>query len=261
MYTIHQMSKAQVTFMRVGGEDTLSEAIAFARNYHGLNKPDVTVTVEIENTAVPVASFSTRRIMGDFTKRMWGGHSGNDAVYVDEERFDATLHILSMPYKDVVRIRDNHDSSDVIGQAHVQWDGPHDVQLVDSMCDFFGVAKLVELSQDHFDFVVECRRPELDDRTRAGRADRHAQPERTPEPERLQAPADAARDLIISLSQMLLPGESGPDGKVHAQSDGAAQAQLANIIRQSRQILAQAQAMARAASAPDDNEDPNSPRP
>ncbi|MDK6079784.1 hypothetical protein [Massilia varians] len=257
MYTIHQMSKAQVTFMKVGAEDTLPEAIAFARNYHGLKKPDVTVTVELENTAVPVASFSTRRIMGDFTKQIWGGRKGDDAIYFDEERFDATLHILSMPYKDVIRIRDNNDSSDVIGQAHVQWDGPHEVQLVDSMCDFFGVSRLAELSQDHFNFVVECRQAEIQAQQRTVRAENVQEPAA----ERLPAPADAARDLIISLSQMALPGEVGPDGKAQVLAEGTAQAHLADIIRKSRLILAQAQAQAHAASAPDDEEEPESPRP
>lgn len=50
MYPIYQMTPNQVTFMRVGSEDTLSEATEFARKYHGLKNEDVTLTVEVEGT-------------------------------------------------------------------------------------------------------------------------------------------------------------------------------------------------------------------
>ena len=260
MYTIHQMSNSQVTFMKVGAEDTLPEAIAFARNYHGLRKPDVTVTVEVENTAVPVVSFSTRRIMGEFQKQMWGGHKGNDALNCGKERFDATLYILSLPYKDVVKIRDNHESSDEIGRAHVSWDGPHEVELLDSMCDFFGVAKLAQLTEDHFNFVVEGRQDEIREGMRVAKI--HAQPPQVAE--RIPTPAEAARDLIISLSKLRLPGETDSDGKVHASTEGSAQAQLAALISQSRAIMAQAEALARqdasAHAAGEDDMQTQSPR-
>jgi hypothetical protein len=244
MYTIYQMTPAQVTFMLVGTEDTLPEAIKFARNYHGLKKEDVTLTVEIEGTRLPVASFSTRRITGHFTKQAWGGRRGDDAVYCGEEDFDATRYILSMPYKDVVRIRDNNDTSDDIGMAHVSWVGPHEVEIVDSMCDFFGVSKLEEITEEHFNFVVENRQHEAH-RDRLGilyPAHAAAKPQQIPQ--RIASPAEAARDLIISLSKLTIPGEAGPDGKVRAPDGAAAQMQLASLIRQCREILAQAETLA-----------------
>lgn len=260
MYTIHLMSNSQITFLRIGAEDTLPEAIAFARNYHGLKRPDVTVTVEIADTARPVVSFSTRRIMGDFQKQMWGGHKGNDAIDCGEERFDATLYILSLPYTDVVKIRDNHESSDEIGRALVSWNGPHEVQLVDSMCDFFGVARLAELTEDHFRYVVGCRKDEIKEGMRVAQI----KMQEAPTAQRVPSPAEAARDLIMSLAKLALPGETGPDGKVYAPTEGAAQAQLAALIGQSRAIMAHAEALAyqnaAAHAAGEDDEPTLSPR-
>lgn len=223
MYSIHQMSPSQITFMRVGEEDTLPEAIAFASRYHGLKKPDITLTVEVAGTGVPVASFSTRRIMGDFTKQRWGGHRGNDAISCGEARFDATVFILSMPYEQVIAIKDDHDSSDQIGQAHVDWNGPHCVELVDSMCDFFGVSKLAEISRDHFNFVVQSRQQEIADHRRAEHL-------RQQPPKRIQTPEEAARDLIAALANL-------------STADPArAQAQLNAAIARSRQIIGNAAA-------------------
>lgn len=221
MYSIHQMSPAQITVQKVGEEDTFAEAAAFASRYHGLKKLDVTVTVEIAGTGLPVASFSTRRIMGDFTKQRWGGHEGNDAISAGEVRFDATLHIMSMPYEQVIGIRDDYDTSDHIGQAHVEWAGPCRVAIVDSMCDFFGVSKLNEISRDHFAFVVASRQQEIEDHRRATQL-------RQQPPKRIQTPEQAARDLVAALANLSAANPAG------------AQAQLNAAIARSRQIMGSA---------------------
>lgn len=244
MYAIYQMTTSQVTFMRVGAEDTLTEAIDFARKYHGLKKDDVTLTVEVEGTRIPVASFSTRRITGNFTKQTWGGRKGDDAIYCGEEDFDATRYILSMPYKDVVRIKDNNDTSDNIGTAHVSWVGPREVEIVDSICDFFGVSKLEEISEEHFNFVVANRQHDMHRDALGVLCTTYGVVEAHQTPQRITSPADAARDLIVSLSKLTMPGEAGPDGEVHAPDGAAAQAQLSSLIRQSRQIVAQAESLA-----------------
>ena len=244
MYAIYQMTPSQVTFMRVGAEETFTDAIEFARKYHGLKKDDVTLTVEVEGTRLPVASFSTRRITGNFTKQAWGGRKGDDAIYCGEEDFDATRYILSMPYREVVRIRDNTDASDDIGMAHVSWVGPHEVEIVDSMCDFFGVSKLEEISEEHFNFVVANRQHETHRDALGVLYAAHGVGDAHQVPQRITSPANAARDLIISLSKLTMPGEAGPDGRVHAPDGAAAQDQLSSLIRQSRQIVAQAETLA-----------------
>ena len=221
MYSIHQMSPSQITFMKVGVEDTLPEAVRFARQYHGLKKPDVTLTIEIEGTGVPVFSISNRRIMGYFEKQYWGGYKGNDAISCGEECFDATLHILSMTYEQVIAIKDDHDSSDQIGQAHVDWHGPHRVELVDSMCDFFGVSKLAEISREHFAFVVGCRQQEIADHRRAEQL-------RQQPPKRIQTPQEAARDLVATLANL------------SAADPALAHTQLNAAIARSRQIIGNA---------------------
>lgn len=221
MYSIHQMSPSQITFMKVGVEDTLREAVEFASRYHGLKNPAVTITVEIEDTGVPVASFSTHRIMGYFEKQYWGGYKSNDAISCGEQCFDATLHILSMPYEQVIAIKDDHDSSDQIGQTHVDWSGPHRVELVDSMCDFFGVSKLAEISREHFTFVVGCRQQEIAEHRRAEQL-------RQQPPKRIQTPQEAARDLVATLANL------------SAADPALAQAQLNAAIAQSRQIIGNA---------------------
>jgi hypothetical protein len=221
MYSIHQMSPSQITFLRIGEEETLSEALAFASRYHGLKKPNVTLTVEVGSTRLPVASFSTRRIMGDFQKQQWGGHTGNDPIVCGEARFDATLYILSMPYEAVVAIKDDHDSSDQIGQAHVDWHGPCRVTLVNSMCDFFGVCKLTEISADHFSFVVQSRQQEITDHRRAKELREQA-------PKRIQTPTEAVRDLATALAH------------ISTADPALALAHLSAAIARSRQIIGEA---------------------
>lgn len=231
MYAIYQMSPEQVTFMRVGAEDTLPEAITFASRYHGLKKPDITLTVEVEGTKVPLASFSTRRIVGDFEKQVWGGRKGDDAISCGQERFDATMYILTMPYEQVIAVRDNHDTSDNIGQAHVDWHGPHCVDIVDSMCDFFGVAKLAEITADHFSFVVKSRQMEVDAHRRAAQL-------RLRPPKHIQTPNEAARELVLGLAKLEVLGETR---RGQSAADSAlAQALLSQAIRQCRKIVGDA---------------------
>lgn len=42
-------------------------------------------------------------------------------------------------------LRDNREGTDAVGQAHVPWDGPSWVAIVDSVCAFFGVADLADV--------------------------------------------------------------------------------------------------------------------
>lgn len=106
-----------------------------------------------------VASVTNRRITGVFTKQSWGGRKGNDPMHAGEEEFDATDYVLNMPYDEVLEIRDNRESSDAIGTAHIQWDGPYEVDIVDSICEFFGVAELGNITQEMFGFSRERFKP------------------------------------------------------------------------------------------------------
>lgn len=82
------------------------------------------------------------RLIGTFHRQEWGGRKNDTAIPMGEVEFDATDWILDMPYEDLMAVEDDEQSSDAIGLAHVQWDGPHRVEIVDAICDFFGVNEI-----------------------------------------------------------------------------------------------------------------------
>jgi len=118
------------------------------------------LTVEDSDTWKVMASISNRRIIGRFLKQEWGGRKNDTAIEIDTVEFDATDHILLMRYEDVVEIADGDDSSDDVGLAHVAWDGPHEVTLEDSICEFFGIEKIEELTRENFEYVKERMKPQ-----------------------------------------------------------------------------------------------------
>lgn len=115
------------------------------------NEP-TTFTVENENKEI-VASFSNRQIIGRFncqteskTRRDW-------LETVETREFDATTYILSLPYNDFVGISDRSSSSDDVGRKFVDWKGPFDVEIEESINEYFGVDDIGEITPQHFDFV------------------------------------------------------------------------------------------------------------
>ncbi len=118
-----------------------------------------TFTVEDANGRV-LASITNRRIIGRITKQSWGGRKGDDAIFVAEEDFDATDAILLMDYDDLIKIEDNDESSDSIGTDHVSWSGPHEVRITDSICAFFGVNEIDEITRENFEYVRAERNPQ-----------------------------------------------------------------------------------------------------
>lgn len=86
------------------------------------------------------------RIIGTFTKQQWDGR--NNSVHCGEEEFDATDHILLMEPAAVRQLQDDRENTDCIGQAHVSWNGPHQVSIVDSICEFFGVDDVSEITDE-----------------------------------------------------------------------------------------------------------------
>lgn len=90
----------------------------------------------------------TRRIVGTFYKQQWGGRKGNDAIACGEEDFDATSAVLLLPFEKLVELEDNSEATDDLGRAHVSWDGPCSVHITSSVCDFFGVTDVEEITLD-----------------------------------------------------------------------------------------------------------------
>lgn len=108
---------------------------------------------------MPRNNTTPRQIIGHMTKQQWGGRKGDDAILVGEEEFDATNAILLMPHGELIELQDSDDSTDQIGRDHVQWDGPCEVRIVDSICEYFGVEDLRELSVDAFEKAKELAKP------------------------------------------------------------------------------------------------------
>jgi len=104
-----------------------------------------TFTVENEEGHL-MAAVTNRRIVGHFLKQQWD--SGDNAISMGEEDFDATDYILLMKPDDVRALEDNRETTDRIGQAHVSWDGPHQVTVQDSICEFFGVSSVKEITDE-----------------------------------------------------------------------------------------------------------------
>lgn len=106
---------------------------------------DATFSVESKEGLL-MAAVSNRRITGRFIQQQWGGRKGDDAIFVGEEEFDATDDILLMEHERLAELDDNDESSDEIGRAHVDWAGPCEVRLVDSVCAYFGVNSLEDIT-------------------------------------------------------------------------------------------------------------------
>jgi len=60
-------------------------------------------------------------------------------VSIGTEEFDATDYVLSMSLNWIHELRDHDESSDVIGEALVNHDGPFEVDITESILSFFGV--------------------------------------------------------------------------------------------------------------------------
>lgn len=95
-----------------------------------------------------IFSLTNRRIECEFLKQVWGGRKGDMAIEVGSETLDVTDYVLSLPYERFLEIEDNHESSDEIGRAHTDWDGPCEATLKASILDYFGVEELDDVTPE-----------------------------------------------------------------------------------------------------------------
>lgn len=145
-----------------GGEydsqPTLHEAIGLMEVVCDLGGSPTTFTVE-EEGGDAFASISNRRIVGTFLKQQWGGSKNDQAYPCGEEEFDATDYVLNMEYEDLVQVEDGDYSSDEIGKAHVEWDGPFEVSIEESICEYFGVGSIRRITKDNYVYVRSNVKP------------------------------------------------------------------------------------------------------
>lgn len=123
----------------------------FLASDDAIEKQTFTVVNEANNCVI--ASFTHRKIISEFTKQIWSGRRSDNAEFVGIENFDATDAILRMPHARLIKVRDNSIESDEIGHALVQWDGPCEVKIADSICAYFGVTKIQDITESNFNFV------------------------------------------------------------------------------------------------------------
>ena len=145
----------------LAGRNILKEAIAQAAFFLSgtlEGKPASFVVEDAEGHAVAV--LTNRRIEGSFTKQAWGGRKDNDAIFVGSEQFDATDAVLLMPHAELMELEDNQDSTDSLGREHVNWDGPCEVTVVSSVCEYFGVETLRGITAEALAFARERAAPE-----------------------------------------------------------------------------------------------------
>lgn len=118
------------------------------------------VTLSIQNSEGQViASVSNRAITGQFLKQAWGGRTGDDAISIEEINFDATSAVLRLSYTTIKSLKDRRESTDEIGLSVINWSGPCEVEIVESICDYFGVASLEELTEENYQFVINRMNP------------------------------------------------------------------------------------------------------
>jgi hypothetical protein len=99
------------------------------------------------SATTPSAIDLQKRIIGSFTKQKWGGRKGDDAIWIGEEAFDATETILRMRLTEIVALEDQAETTNSVGQAHVQWNDPHYVTIVGAICQFFDVEELDSITE------------------------------------------------------------------------------------------------------------------
>lgn len=157
MHIIELIVPAVVARQRLGTCDDSAEALCAAEQLYkelkdsGRAESGAVVTVTPDGQHCPVASFTDRRITGTFTKQVWGGRKGDDAIFSGTEEFDATDYVLRMPLQKIHRLVDHDDTTDVIGLAHVDYDGPFEVDVVGEICAYFGIEQLEDLTEENLD--------------------------------------------------------------------------------------------------------------
>lgn len=114
-----------------------------------------TITTSQQAVASTVAPATGNRIIARVVLQVWGGKKGNDAVYDAEKHVDVTDAILLLDHDFVIGLEDRSDQTDEIGYKHVNYSGPVEVEVTASICQFFGVESLEDITAAAFE---EARR-------------------------------------------------------------------------------------------------------
>lgn len=131
--------------------DTPESAIGIADQLLNAMAQGTLSTITVQCAGRLLASVTNRRIVGTF--RMQYRDRWEQAVECGATGFDATAYALQMQPEPLRMLRDNQESSDAMGRAHVLWDGPCQVAVVDSVCAFFGVGSVADITDEALAFA------------------------------------------------------------------------------------------------------------
>ncbi|MBU9200297.1 hypothetical protein KTD31_02830 [Burkholderia multivorans] len=139
-------TEAQVALLRERGAQ--AEPIT-------LDSDEPGVTVSIWHDDKLVAALTNRLIRGNFVKQRWGGRKKDYAEHVSDEPFDATSYVLLLPLEELVELEDHDQNTDAIGTEFIRWNGPFEVEIVDSILSYFGVDDLEDITEEALVFARE----------------------------------------------------------------------------------------------------------
>jgi len=113
-------------------------------------------TNETQNESVSTMVTNTpENIIARVVLQAWGGSKGDDALFLAEKEVDVTNAVLLLEHRAVLELQDASGQTDEIGFTHVDHSGPLEVYVTDSICSFFGVDALSDITSAAF---AEARR-------------------------------------------------------------------------------------------------------
>jgi len=118
-----------------------------------------TITTSQQAVSSNVAPATEKRIMARVVLQVWGGKKGNDAVYDSEKQVDVTDAILLLNHDFVIGLQDSSDQTDEIGHQHVNHSGPLEVEVTTSICHFFGVENMEDITLAAFEEARRAMNP------------------------------------------------------------------------------------------------------
>lgn len=123
------------------------------------------VTVQMtDGEGTLLAVRTNRRILAKcFKERVLEGDAGCIEQIGDPVDFDVTCDVLSEGWVKIKEIEDRMSSSDWLKEGNVEHDGPFEIEVVQSICEFFGVEDISEITEAAFNSVTKgVKKPKLE---------------------------------------------------------------------------------------------------
>lgn len=94
---------------------------------------------------------TNRRILARCTLQAWVGGRQQTLMQIGEPvEFDATNDVLNKDFDWLNKVKDNDNSSDCLKDGNVDHDGPFEIQVEESICEFFGVESISDITKAAF---------------------------------------------------------------------------------------------------------------